>query len=80
MKDHSGRPRASIASTMAMKPRPPTTVSWKRPVLTIERYAPPRPAIEPAKRTAQERVATTLTPAASSAAGLSPAARMFSPR
>ena len=34
----------------------------------------------PANSTAQLRVARTLTPAASSAAGLSPAARTLSPR
>ena len=76
----SGRPRASIASTIAMKPRPWVMNASKSPAATTDRYAPPTPAIAPANRTAQVRVPVTLTPAASSAAGLSPAARRLSPQ
>ena len=42
--------------------------------------SPPSPAMAPQNSVAQVRVPSTLTPAASRALGLSPAARMFSPQ
>src|SRR5689334_14094470 len=49
------------------------------PAPTIDRYAPPRPARALVVSAAQLRVATTLTPAASSASGFSPAALRLRP-
>ena len=72
-------PRESIAITIAMKPAPWVMNGVKLPAPTIARYAPPRPASPPAHSVAQVRVAVTLTPAASSASGRSPAALMLSP-
>ena len=70
----SGRPRASIASTMPMKPAPLVMYGMKTPAPTLAMKAPPRPAIAPVNSTAADRRAITGPPATSSAAGLSPAA------
>ena len=47
---------------------------------TFAMYAPPSPARNPVQSTANERVRMTSTPAASSAAGLLPAASRLKPR
>src|SRR5437763_11704256 len=49
------------------------------PAPTMDRNAPPRPASAPVLIAAQLRVAITLTPAASSASGFSPAALRLRP-
>ncbi len=76
----AGLPRASMASTMPMKPAPLVMKGTKMPAPTSAMKAPPRPASRPVVSTAPERIAATDTPAASSAAGLSPAAWSASPR
>ena len=76
---HGGLPRDSIAITIAMKPAPWVMNGVKVPAPTSARYAPPSPANAPAHNVARVRVVVTLTPAASSASGRSPAALMLSP-
>ena len=72
--------RPKIIAASAMYPSPDDMLGPNEPTEPIVKYAPPIPAMSPARMTFRYRYARTRMPTVSAATGCSPTARVRSPQ